>query len=206
MPNFASAVAVKTVIREVASNGYEDEDDAWPHKNIAEANVLDRSLQSVWDSCQIEANQTVNRQDDDDDKPRNPKKSTKKKESKSKVQGECIISPTEGAKKKKASPEANARLDKPNTSPSLGKSRRLPAKEVFSGPPNEPLEGGWPPGWIKKVVERQTGASAGGTDRYWYSPQTNKKFRSMAEIKRFMAHLKAYGGDEDAAWIRFKAK
>ena len=83
---------------------------------------------------------------------------------------------------------------------------RKSAKEVECCPPTEPLEGGWPPGWIRKKFERLSGATKGSTDRYWYSPKTNKKFRSMTEIKRFLPILNSKNGDEDAAWKEFKGK
>lgn len=78
--------------------------------------------------------------------------------------------------------------------------------EAWSGPPDDKLEGGWPNGWVKKRMERATGVSKGKLDPYWYSPVTAKKFRSMAEVKRFLAFLGEAGGDEDAAWMLFKNK
>jgi hypothetical protein len=85
-----------------------------------------------------------------------------------------------------------------------GSRVRLSACEIWCGPPDEPLEGGWPDGWLKRIFQRASGATKGSTDRYWYSPKKNKKFRSMVEIKRFMAALEEYGGDEDAAWKHLK--
>ncbi|XP_066285297.1 nucleolar protein dao-5-like [Branchiostoma lanceolatum] len=41
-----------------------------------------------------------------------------------------------------------------------------------------------PKGWTKKVVLRQSGATAGKTDTYFYSPE-GKKFRSRTEIAKF---------------------
>ncbi|XP_019647332.1 PREDICTED: methyl-CpG-binding protein 2-like isoform X1 [Branchiostoma belcheri] len=41
-----------------------------------------------------------------------------------------------------------------------------------------------PKGWTKKVVLRQSGASAGKTDTYFYSPE-GKKFRSRTEIAKY---------------------
>jgi len=202
--NFFSSVAVKTVIREVTSNGYENEDDVRPHKKKMVIKVFDRESQGVRDTSQIIASQIVN-EHKDEGKSMNPKKSTKKKESIRKVPGEYNVLPVEGANERKASPEATV-PEEPKPSPVSGKAVRGRAREVYLGPPTEPLEGGWPPGWIKQIVERQNGASAGHTDRYWYSPQTKRKFRSMVEIKRFLAHLKESGGDEGAAWIKFKTK
>mmetsp|Transcript_26919 Transcript_26919/g.48952 ORF Transcript_26919/g.48952 Transcript_26919/m.48952 type:complete len:147 (-) Transcript_26919:154-594(-) len=83
---------------------------------------------------------------------------------------------------------------------------RKAAVENWSGAPDEPLEGGWPKGWIKTLVKRQGGATVGHMDRYWYSPKTKKKFRSMTEIKRFFAALAQAGDDEDEAWSIFKGR
>jgi hypothetical protein len=77
---------------------------------------------------------------------------------------------------------------------------------LHTGPPEEPLDGGWPDGWIKRTFARQSGASVGSTDSYWYTPQTGKRLRSMVEVKRFMAALSTYGGDEVAAWKGLKGK
>ena len=43
-----------------------------------------------------------------------------------------------------------------------------------------------PPGWTIKVTTRKSGASAGGTDRYFYEPVTNKRFRSIPEVRRYL--------------------
>lgn len=85
-------------------------------------------------------------------------------------------------------------------------TRRPKAIFVWEGVPNEPLPGGWPVGWVKKVYERQSGASKGHLDRYWHSPQNNFRLRSMAEVKRFMGCLQSVGGDEILAWKLFKGK
>eukprot|EP00542_Grammatophora_oceanica_P015950 CAMPEP_0194036044 /NCGR_PEP_ID=MMETSP0009_2-20130614/8436_1 /TAXON_ID=210454 /ORGANISM="Grammatophora oceanica, Strain CCMP 410" /LENGTH=539 /DNA_ID=CAMNT_0038677639 /DNA_START=225 /DNA_END=1841 /DNA_ORIENTATION=- len=82
--------------------------------------------------------------------------------------------------------------------PSL--TRRGSAQAIWSGPPDEKIEGGWPPGWTKKIFRRMNGATKGSTDRYWYTPVTQRKLRSMKEVARFMGHLRDNGGDEQAAW------
>ena len=71
--------------------------------------------------------------------------------------------------------------------------------------PKEPLmDGGdWPPGWTQKIFERPSGATH---DRYWYTPITKRKLRSMIEVNRFLAALKKSNGDEDEAWKIFKSK
>lgn len=80
------------------------------------------------------------------------------------------------------------------------------SRPIYEGPPDENLDGGWPPGWIKCIFRRQGGANTGYTYRYWYSPMNKKKFRSMVEIKRFMPLLAECRGDEEAAWKRFKVR
>lgn len=87
-----------------------------------------------------------------------------------------------------------------------GSGSKPAAAEVWSGPPDDKLEGGWPEGWVKKKIERSGGATKGRLDPYWYSPLTAKKFRSMTEVRRFLALLGETSGDENAAWNLFKNK
>jgi hypothetical protein len=109
-------------------------------------------------------------------------------------------------KKKTVSKKVNqTKVPKPGATTS-SKPKKLPAKEVSCGLPDEPLDGGWPAGWVKRVFERASGATKGGHDRYWYSPLTSKKFRSMVEVKRYMVALRDCGGDEDMAWKWLKNK
>lgn len=107
---------------------------------------------------------------------------------------------TKTAAKKAASPKQAKK--KESATPGRGPS----AVEVYSGEPNEPLEGGWPPGWTKKIFERPSGATKGTHDRYWYTPITKRKLRSMIEVNRFLAALGESNGDEDEAWKIFKSK
>lgn len=85
---------------------------------------------------------------------------------------------------------------------------RPPAKMIREGKPDEELESGyrWPEGWIKKVFQRQSGDSKGGTDRYWYPPglPRGKKLRSMKEVYRFLNALEGANGDVLRAWNLFK--
>ncbi|KAL7568739.1 hypothetical protein ACA910_021732 [Epithemia clementina (nom. ined.)] len=92
-------------------------------------------------------------------------------------------------------------LQLPSTEPSPAK--KPPALLVWEGKPDEPLEGGWPEGWTKKIFQRQSGSTKGSTDRYWYS-RKNFKFRSMIEVRRFLALLQSLNGDETAAHGAFK--
>jgi hypothetical protein len=73
-------------------------------------------------------------------------------------------------------------------------------RQTYSGPPDEPIEGGWPAGWTKIIVPRKSGAKA--PDKYWYSPIEKLKFRSMVEVERFMAALATCNGDETEAQAR----
>jgi hypothetical protein len=106
--------------------------------------------------------------------------------------------------KKKSDKEEKKEAQKNNKLSGAKAPKRLMAPEVWSGKPEEPLPGGWPDGWTKKVFERPSGKTKGTRDRYWYSPVTKRKFRSMVEVNSFMAALLQSKGDEDAAWNIFK--
>jgi len=80
-----------------------------------------------------------------------------------------------------------------------GSEKTPRAVEVFSGKPNEALEGGWPDGWKKKTMKRMGGKTAGSFDSYWISPKMNYRLRSMKEVTSFLAALKAYDGNEQEA-------
>lgn len=81
---------------------------------------------------------------------------------------------------------------------------RQPAQEIWSGPPDEELPGGWPRGWTKKVFERASGASKGHRDRYWFTPQKQYKLRSIIGVRKFLGYLRTVGNDEDLAWQMFR--
>jgi Methyl-CpG binding domain len=85
---------------------------------------------------------------------------------------------------------------------------RPPAIEISNGPPDEILQipGGWPPGWTRKVFERQSGASKGHRDRYWYSPKKSYKFRSIKNVLEFLADMVTTGGDEELAHKLYKTR
>ena len=87
----------------------------------------------------------------------------------------------------------------------LNPSEKNP-NEVYSGPPDDPLEGGWPPGWIKKAILRTAGVAKGKADRYWYTPKLGFKLRSLSVVKRFIAALKVCDGDEDKAFTMIGRK
>jgi Methyl-CpG binding domain len=127
-------------------------------------------------------------------------KGDKKKPKAAAKKPEKTAAKTKTAAKKAASPKQAKK--KESATPGRGPS----AVEVYSGEPNEPLEGGWPPGWTKKIFERPSGATKGTHDRYWYTPITKRKLRSMIEVNRFLAALGESNGDEDEAWKIFKSK
>lgn len=109
------------------------------------------------------------------------------------------------AKKNSKTPSSKAKTPSSKVkTPSSGK--RLPAEEVWSGEPDDDLDGGWPEGWTKKTFQRASGRSKGDFDSYWYSPIENKKFRSMNEVRRFLAALQTTNGDEAKAWKMFKGR
>lgn len=181
----AIQVAVKTVIRNLSAGRCEEDEDA----ATKPSRDSDHSLEASGPPLKKMALDT----------PVSSRKSKKK----------ATATETPNSSRKVAVPKKKAGSVTPATTKGQksGKSPgKTTAKEVESGPPTEPLEGGWPAGWIRRTFERQSGGTKGSTDKYWYSPMTNKKFRSMAEIKRFFVHLKACRGDEEAAWMVFKGK
>lgn len=68
-------------------------------------------------------------------------------------------------------------------------------------PPTEDLEGGWPEGWTRILVQRinSNTATAGRLDRYWVTPTERFKLRSLVEVQRFLAALTECNGDEKEA-------
>jgi hypothetical protein len=94
--------------------------------------------------------------------------------------------PSEPTKKKESKPE---RLS------AGGVSKML--VEVFQAPQ-------FPTGWIVKTFDRPHDANR--FDSYWFSPKTSKRFRSRAEVKRFLALLPECGGDEELAHSLWKKK
>ena len=78
---------------------------------------------------------------------------------------------------------------------SASKGGRKPPHEVYCKPAPE-----FGKGWIVRGFQRQSGAYEGHIDKYWYSPKLKKRFRSKAEIKRFLPLLKKYKGDEEKAY------
>jgi hypothetical protein len=116
-----------------------------------------------------------------------------------------------GSKKRKAettspvSPSSSSRKKSRASTTSSGKKQPA-AKEIWSGVPDEIVDGADWTGWTKKTFERQSGKTKGSTDNYWYTPQEQYKLRSVKEITRFVGILKKEHGDEPKAWKKFKGK
>ena len=100
---------------------------------------------------------------------------------------------------------SNSKKSRQATTSGTTSARRPKAEQVFEGRPDD-SNVDWPEGWIKRVFERQSGSSKGHLDRYWYSPQKQKKLRSLVEVRKFLRGLTEYGGDEDKAFLAVKGK
>ena len=88
-------------------------------------------------------------------------------------------------------PETSSLTNEPNIAPAVVRSapNGMPsAIEIWAGPPDDDLQenGGWPPGWLKRVFQRASGRSKGTFDAYWYPPNNIKKLRSMVEVRRHL--------------------
>jgi Methyl-CpG binding domain len=106
-------------------------------------------------------------------------------------------------------PGHNSTMAKDKLSTSEHSTHRPPAIEISNGPPDEILQvpgGLWPPGWTRKVFERQSGASKGHRDRYWYSPKMGYKFRSIKQVLHFLADMVTTGADEERAYKLYKTR
>jgi len=76
----------------------------------------------------------------------------------------------------------------------LRRNKNARALPVYSLPATE-----FGKGWVAEGYARQTGAYKGHIDKYWISP-SNRKFRSIVGVRRFLAALKKYNGDEEKAY------
>jgi len=56
-----------------------------------------------------------------------------------------------------------------------------------------------PDGWLVKLFKRQSGATAGSTDKYFYSPDNEIKFRSMKGCRQFIDILDEPNVDSNEA-------
>ena len=82
--------------------------------------------------------------------------------------------------------------------------RNTTALEVASGP----ADSDFPEGWIMKTYRRSGGETVGKTDKFWFSPGRNIRFRARKHAMSFLAVLKELGvdGDEDKAAAIYKTR
>lgn len=111
----------------------------------------------------------------------------------------------EKAKTTKVKPSKAASIVACKTSGASSKGRLAgrragAAKLLSSGPPDEEIKGGWTGNWIKKVYQRQSGATKGSKDRYWFTPTLQLKLRSLREVQRFQEAMVSCNGNEKAAY------
>jgi|NOAtaT_6_FD_contig_31_6815196_length_1092_multi_4_in_0_out_0_2 hypothetical protein len=59
-------------------------------------------------------------------------------------------------------------------------------------------------GWIRETHNRKNNPKH--FDKYWFTPKTKKKLRSVPEVKRFLELLDLVNGDEDAAFAQLSRK
>ena len=78
------------------------------------------------------------------------------------------------------------------------------ATEVSSGPAGPEF----PEGWVIKTYRRSGGETIGKTDRFWFSPGRNIRFRAKKHAKQFIDILNepSINGDEDAAAEAYKKR
>jgi len=82
--------------------------------------------------------------------------------------------------------------------------RNTTATEISSGPAGVDF----PDGWIAKCYRRNGGETVGKTDRFWFSPGRNIRFRAKKHAMRFIDVLKEpeVDGDEDKAAELYKSR
>ncbi|KAL3826797.1 hypothetical protein ACHAXA_000623 [Cyclostephanos tholiformis] len=82
--------------------------------------------------------------------------------------------------------------------------RNTSATEIASGSAGPEF----PDGWLIKTYRRSGGETIGKTDRFWFSPGRNIRFRAKKHAKAFVAVLNEPGieGDEDKAAEIFKTR
>jgi hypothetical protein len=82
--------------------------------------------------------------------------------------------------------------------------RNTSATEIASGSAGSEF----PDGWLIKTYRRSGGETIGKTDRFWFSPGRNIRFRAKKHAKAFVAILNEPGieGDEDKAAEIYKTR
>jgi len=116
--------------------------------------------------------------------------------------------PKRTARKARTTPAKSGRTGAAGTRTSRAAGGSHLNVEVYRGPPDEQLTGGWPKGWIKVIQERRNAAinTKGRRDRYWFTPLLRLKIRSMVRVQNFIQNLKKTRGDEQKAFNMLKAK
>lgn len=116
--------------------------------------------------------------------------------------------------KKKAATSSSSSSPKPRavkkTSPTKKKvaTKRAPKKSspmTYEGVPQTALPDGqpWPAGWKERRFQRLSGSTKGTEDKYYYAPKNEEKFRSIAEVTRY---IKALNETKDEAVALSRAK
>ena len=82
--------------------------------------------------------------------------------------------------------------------------RNTTATEIASGSAGTEF----PDGWIVKTYRRNGGETVGKTDRFWFSPGKNIRFRAKKHAVRFVEVLKEpeVDGDEEKAAELFRKR
>jgi len=82
---------------------------------------------------------------------------------------------------------------------------------VYVGPPTGFIDRDktkpWPEGWKKITKKRPPGGKyPGSLDSYWITPKKKYRFRSMVEVREFVAAMESHGGDEEKARAEINAR
>lgn len=140
-----------------------------------------------------------------------PKKKTTKNNKK--TPNKTKVTPNKKQPAKQPAAKAASKVVKPRSTPTRRastsaspKGGRKASPLVSEGAPDDvyPGTGDWPAGWKKRVFQRQSGATKGQFDSYWYTPILQVKLRSMAEIRRWLAAMEQTNGDEEASRLIYK--
>jgi len=93
---------------------------------------------------------------------------------------------------------------KPSSKGSTGNGSKRPRAKMLLEKPAKGLG----EGWVAKTFERVSGATAGQTDTYFYSPREGLKFRALKGCRIFIEICREAGvdGDEKKAWRLFKER
>jgi len=78
------------------------------------------------------------------------------------------------------------------------------ARLEWEGEPPEVLEGGWPPGWTKRIYRRIN--SKDHKDPYWYSPDKTHKFNTIKKTKEFLKRTQKTGKNKTSIKIKASTK